>query len=65
MDIKQEITNTTRELEATVQKANELQSQAQALMQQCQLVLQEALKLEGELRALKRLSGAKPKGAQK
>jgi len=59
MDIKQEIKNTQRELENTVAKANELQDESQAKLQQRQLVLQEAFKIEGELRLLRKMQGEK------
>ena len=61
MDIKQEMANVEREHRAAMQKANEIQEQVQVLLQIRQETLLEAAKLEGEIRALKRLNGAKPK----
>jgi len=58
MDIDQRIKEAQAELEATVQKANEL-------AQHRQIVLQDALRLEGELNAYKKIKAEQEKEKKK
>jgi len=64
MDISQRIKETQAELEAAVNKANELTTQGKAFLQQASMVQQEVFRLQGSLNTLIELQEEQEKGSK-